>query len=484
MVRIFLLMIVMVAGILHCEVRLPAVSGMWYPDQAESLRDMVQEYIARANPAPVDGSLVGLVSPHAGYVYSGQVAAYGYKLLDARQYETVILLGTSHRYLDDVVSVWAEGRYRTPLGDIPVDTKLAFRLLDAGCVFVPRIHRQEHSLEAQLPFLQVQLEDFKIVPVLTSTNDTAKLDRVAGAISAIISESKGNVLLVCSTDMSHYHDYDSAVSMDNHTLDLIRAGNWGRLGKEIENGSCELCGYSALYILSRVTDGLSAAPVVLKYANSGDAMGDTDSDRVVGYISIAFVTKDEKSNTGGDFMDGKQREYLLKLARQSIENKLNTGKTYSPDMPDDAALRIERAVFVTLTENGVLRGCIGHMHAHQPLYQAVAEMAESAAFSDPRFPQVRKDELDNIEIEISILSPMQQIDDWRKIRLGVDGVWVRKGYQSGVFLPQVATETGWDLETFLRNLCSHKAGLSPDAYKRDDVELFVYQVEKFRESDE
>jgi AmmeMemoRadiSam system protein A len=180
-------------------------------------------------------------------------------------------------------------------------------------------------------------------------------------------------------------------------------------------------------------------------------------------------------------MNNTQCTYLLHLARTSISSYLETGRLNIPAKPEDSAMLDERAVFITLAKNGGLRGCIGHMKARDPLYKAIAEMAVAAAVEDSRFSRVTKHELEQIKIAISILSPLSRIHDWQQIRLGVDGVWVMKGYQSGVFLPQVATDTGWDLETFLQHLCRDKAGLSPDAYKLQDTEIYIFQVEKIEE---
>ena len=180
-------------------------------------------------------------------------------------------------------------------------------------------------------------------------------------------------------------------------------------------------------------------------------------------------------------MKNKDRSQLLDLARRSIEYYLNQKKQYTLDYQNNFIFMEERAVFVTLHKDGNLRGCIGHMHARMPLYNAVIEMAASAAFEDPRFPPVQKKELDNIEIEISVLSPMERIFGHNLIRMGIDGVWIKQGFRSGVFLPQVATDTGWDRETFLRSLCSSKAGLPADAYKDSETEIYIFQVEKFSE---
>ena len=180
-------------------------------------------------------------------------------------------------------------------------------------------------------------------------------------------------------------------------------------------------------------------------------------------------------------MNNKDRSQLLDTARKSIEYYLNHRKHHILDNQNNPVFMEERAVFVTLHKNGNLRGCIGHMHARMPLYKAVIEMAEASAFEDPRFPTVQKKELDKIEIEISVLSPMERIFDYKKIRMGIDGVWIKKGFRSGVYLPQVAIDTGWDRETFLQSLCSSKAGLPADAYKDIDIEIYIFQVEKFSE---
>jgi AmmeMemoRadiSam system protein A len=176
-----------------------------------------------------------------------------------------------------------------------------------------------------------------------------------------------------------------------------------------------------------------------------------------------------------------QKNLLLKIARESIEHFLTTGKKVKPEIPEADILKNELAVFVTLKLAGNLRGCIGHMEAREPLYLAVSNMAYAAAFEDPRFTPVTAAELDSIVIEISVLTPMQKIEDYRKIRLGIDGVLVKKGWKSGVFLPQVAEETGWDLDTFLQYLCAHKAHLPADAYQKPDIDIFIFQVIKFSE---
>jgi AmmeMemoRadiSam system protein A len=213
---------------------------------------------------------------------------------------------------------------------------------------------------------------------------------------------------------------------------------------------------------------------VLNYANSGDVTG--DKSRVVGYVSAVFVKGDE------EMFSKAQKKRLLEIARQSISDYVSSGKR-TDFKESDPALNAKNGVFVTLHKDGDLRGCIGSFTASEPLYQLVAKMAIESATGDPRFMPVTKEELPDIKIEISVLTEPKLIDDWKKIRLGIDGVIVRRGFASGVFLPQVATETGWDLETFLKQLCWQKAGLPEDSYKDPKTQLYTYQAYVFSEEE-
>ncbi len=467
------------------QTRKPTVSGTWYPSNKKELNKMLADFFKNVNLEKEQKNIqpFGIVSPHAGFIYSGQVAAYGYSFLQNKKFDTVILLGSSHHYLENVISIYNGNFYKTPLGNVPIDKEFTSLMIkkDKQIVFSETIHEPEHSLEAQIPFLQYQMKDFKIVPILTSTNDFSLLDKMADILIDILEKSKKKILLVNSTDMSHFHDYEKACQIDRGTIDLILEKEWDVLKNNILSNRCELCGYYSFYIFQKVMEHFQKGDgILLKYANSGDAMGDTNSNRVVGYCSIVFPEKGEEKME--NFTLSKDEEkYLLNLARTSIEYYLKNRKQYIPSKPDMEVMNRELAVFVTLNKNHNLRGCIGQLVAGEPLYIAIANMANSAAFNDYRFGPVSENELENIDIEISILTPPERIFDIEKIRMGIDGVWIKKGFSSGVFLPQVATETGWDRKTFLENLCAHKAGLSKDAYLDKDTEVNVFQVYKFKE---
>ncbi|MEA3476187.1 MAG: AmmeMemoRadiSam system protein B, partial [Candidatus Cloacimonadota bacterium] len=435
----------LVFNILWSETREPAVAGQWYPANKKELEKMLNGFFKNVKLDKEKQKITpfGILSPHAGYIFSGQVAAYGYSLLKDKHYDTVILFGPSHHYNTGYVSAYDGDYYKTPLGTVPIDKEIVSKILkaDKKFKFQEFVHRPEHSIEAQVPFLQHQLKDFKIVPILVATNDLPLLDKLAETIINIIEKSDKKILLIASSDMSHYHDYQTAVKMDRHTIDLIQKKKWATLQQDIFSRKSELCGYFGFYVFTKVLQHFECPQgVLLKYSNSGDAMGDTTSTRVVGYCSIVFP----KIPTTESELSPSDKEYLLNLARRSIEYYLDNKEIIKPEKPESKILNEDRAVFVTLTKNHNLRGCIGQLIAQMPFYQAVAEMAVSAAFQDYRFNPVKRNELKNISIEISVITPMKRVKSIDEIKMGRDGVYIKKGMRTGVFLPQVAQETGWD----------------------------------------
>ena len=462
------------------RVREEAVAGMWYPDNAAELMKVLEKLDAqKCDKKGSVENVAGLIVPHAGFVYSGPTAACGFKALKEKDYEVAVILGTSHRYRAGVVSVYDGAFAKTPIGNLKINRELTEKLLksDEKIDFIEKIHTQEHSLEAELPFVRHYLGDIEIVLILASTEDEKTLLKTGKVIADWIRTSGKKTLVIESSDMSHYHSYEDAVKMDRKTISLIEEGKFDELKTAIMSKKCELCGYDSLKMFLEIMKGLDALkPELIHYENSGDAVPASREKGVVGYMAMTF-SKKEKAN----YYDDNLRKKLLESARESITYTLKNKKEFKPEKPSEPKLNEERAVFVTLKINGELRGCIGQMFASQPLYLAVTEMAHSAAFNDHRFKPLTEDELKKVHIEISVLTPMQKVENWKEIKNGIDGVWIKKGYRSGVFLPQVATETGWDLETFLSNLCTHKAGLPADCYKDPETEIFKYQVELFEE---
>jgi AmmeMemoRadiSam system protein B/AmmeMemoRadiSam system protein A len=442
---------------------------------------MIEGFLAQAKPPAMEGEIFALISPHAGYGYSGQVAAFGYKLIEGKPYKTVIILAPSHQYAFSGVSVYAEGTFRTPLGEVMVDRDFTQKLLKKihDVSFIPEAFAKEHALEVQIPFLQKVLPYFKIVPIIMGDSSFETCQRLAILLKNAVGGRK-DVLVVASTDLYHGYDFEQAFAFDKQTVSFVEKMDAEGLFKGLENGQLQMCGgYGVVttLILSKLLGHEKTK--VLCYTNSAEVTGKKEKGVwTVGYVSCAI------DNDGGSktMLDKTQRKKLLEIARKAIEVYLRTGKKMEVT-ETDPVFNKEMGAFVTLHKSGELRGCIGNIIGRGPLYLTIRDMAIEAATGDPRFPQVNADELKNIEIEISVLTPLEKIDDVSKIEMGVHGVLVRKGYNSGVFLPQVATETGWSREEFMDNLCAHKAGLAADAWKDKTTDIYIFSAEVFSEKE-
>lgn len=475
-------------------IREPVVAGQFYEGDPKKLRGDIGKYLKAAPEIEIPGKIIGLMEPHAGYIYSAPAAAYGYKQLIGKKYKTVIVLAPSHRARFSGVSVIPSGKYRTPLGDVPIDAELAGEIMKANpqrIHFIPQAHESEHSLEVQVPFLQVVLgEDWKIVPIVYGSSDLETCKMVAGALAGHYDPEKH--LIVASSDMSHYHPYEKACSLDKPALEKIEKLDLGGFIDLLKEGKAELCGVGPVATLMMFTRALGGEGKILKYSTSGDTAG--DKSQVVGYGCAAFFVEPgaslketgkeagETSTEVGFDVTGEEKEMLLSMARKTLEEKLINGKEISFDQKSDLLDR-KLGLFVTLRkgQEEALRGCIGHCFPYKKLREALPELALSAALGDPRFRPVRKEELKDINIEISLLSPMKLTRKWQDIKIPGHGVYVKRGFRSGVFLPQVADETGWDRETFMAHLCRDKAGLDPDIWKDPGTELYLFTVIKFEE---
>jgi len=275
----------------HSEVRRPAVAGSFYPGSASMLKAMINEFLLNVDSIPVDGNVMGLIVPHAGYMYSGQVAAYAYKQIQGMNFDTVVMIGVSHRMPFRGAAIYKSGAYETPLGNVKVDDALASELMAQTDIleFLPDADAIEHSLEVQVPFLQVVLPEFKIVPILMRDWSGIMGHAISDALAATMKDK--NVLLVASTDMSHYHPYGDAVFMDDVALTSIKRMDVEQLEDDLASGEAELCGAGGVIVTLMTAKKLGAEGIeILKYANSGDVTGDK-SDGVVGYFSAVIYHK-------------------------------------------------------------------------------------------------------------------------------------------------------------------------------------------------
>lgn len=467
------------------NIKSPNVSGQFYSADPKKLTLEIEKFFSKATVSPKDKHVEMIISPHAGYVYSGGVAAYGFKSLSQKQYKTIIILAPSHFFRFSGVSIWDKGGFKTPLGIVQVDEAFTKRLLEVNeeFYFKPEVFEREHSLEVQIPFLQKTFKDFKIVPIIMGQANLDLCQKLAQSLRDIIGERE-DVLIVVSTDMSHYHDDAFARKMDAATLVAVKNLEAEKIWHQCRVGTMEMCGFipvtTALHYAK--LKGLEEVDI-LKYANSGDINQDKDS--VVGYSSVVFSkgessSQEEQKNFNLSF---EQKKKLIEIARSTIEMYIRTGKEIE-FKENDPRLNEKQGAFVTLRKGGQLRGCIGNIISDAPLYLTVRDMAISSATQDHRFLPVKKDELKDIEIEVSVLSQPKQIFDVNQIELGVHGVIISKGFLNrGVFLPEVATDQGWNREQFLSYLCAHKANLPADAWKDPETKIEVFTTESFSEKD-
>lgn len=452
-------------------VKEPAVAGTFYPAQKEELSRVLDALFAHAAPpeAAPDSRVIAVISPHAAYLYSGHVAAWGYKYVKNRKIKTVVIVGQSHYWEGEGVSVYKSGGFRTPLGDVPVDSDLAGKLINkkAFVDYAPEAFAREHSIEVQIPFLQKALPEgsFRIVPVLFGKFKSESYNHLKNVLSGIMAEET-DVLLVASTDLSHYHTAERARQMDAALIETLKEVSSKRLGEALMTGTCEVCGTYAVYLTLDIAKVLGANRVLpLKYANSADAGGDPNS--AVGYLSMAFV----KENTA---LSLEEKTELLEMAYQTIESYVQ--KATVPDFGVKAEkFRMPGATFVTINTGGQLRGCMGNITPSGPLWESVVENAVKASSKDPRFPPMSVGELKEMEVEISVLSPLTPVYGPSDIRVGRDGLLLVKGPQSGLFLPQVPVEAGWDLDQYLANLCV-KAGVQVEGCL-DGASLYKFSAE-------
>jgi len=498
------------------RVRAPAVAGLFYPKDEKALSKMLDGFL-EVVPTQSVTNVRALICPHAGYEFSGPVAAHAYKTIVGRDFETVIILAPSHYADFRGASVPATDAYETPLGRVPVSEKAKLLAKQSPFVLEPRCLVQrpgwsgmaskpappagedtpetwEHSVEVQIPFLQKVLKNFSIVPVVFGDADP---ETVATALADIVDDK---TLVVVSTDLSHYHSYDEAKALDERCVKAICDMDIRRMKAQ------EACGKMPVLALMHLAKLKGWTPQLLDCRNSGDTSGDK-SRGVVGYAAIAFsgpaakaqeISKPSAEQASAQpeskpaaeksaaAFSAEERKFLLDLARQTLKSAAAGGglpKPKSDAVP--AALRESKGCFVTLTEGGQLRGCIGNILPAGPLYEAVVENAQNAALRDFRFAPVTPDEVDKIHIEISVLTEPQPLefkspeDLLNKLQPHKDGVVLKIGGRGATFLPQVWEQLPDKVE-FLSHL-SQKAGCGPSDWRGKDVSVSIYHVEAFEE---
>jgi len=447
---------------------------------------MIDQLTARAQKTelrlPPSKKLRALILPHAGFIYSGWTAAHAARVLSPGQFQKVVLLGPDHRVGFANGAISDASAYQTPLGLIPLHTD-ARRLRSDSRFFQSSSasDRMEHSLEAVLPFLQVYLKEFTLVPIVLG--HWSDILAITDAVDPLIDD---DTLVVVSSDLSHFLPYAQAKNRDSQTIQLIVNFK----SQEISKRDKIACGKNPILVLLDLASRRHWTPVLLHYANSGDTGGGRSS--VVGYASIAFFEGEpmtEKSQNDHHFNESEGRR-LIQLARRTINDRLGI-KPQEPasasqqDPLSEPCFQRHCGTFVTLKKSGALRGCIGNLIANKSVADGIRDNALSAAFQDPRFPLLAAEEVDQLHISISILTqpkPLQYKDAadlLAKLRVNVDGVILRRGTAGATFLPQVWQQLP-DPNDFLSRLCL-KAGLQANTWRNTKLDVSTYQVQYFEE---
>lgn len=469
------------------------LAGRWFDADKQRLTDEIDEYLSKATDERLKG-VCALLLPHAGYRYSGQTAAYAIRHIQEHSIERVVVIGPSHRVrMENVVSVPDFTHYSTPLGEVTLDQEFIAELRKhSEFQNVPHAHDGEHSVQIELPLLQRALGSFRFVPIVVGQLDRSATRKIGNVLRGLVDQK---TLVVASSDFTHYGPNFDYVPFDDdvpENLKKLDAGAIEHIGKKdldgfldyVEETGATVCGQYSIGVMLAMLPA-DAEMHAVHYDTSGRMTGDYSNS--VSYYSVAFCGKWAEAEpvapkTETADLSAADKTGLLKLARATLTFALNKRKMPTTDQLDveiTPAMRRISGAFVTLHKHGELRGCIGEIFPSRPLYQAVMTQAINAGLSDHRFPQVKASELDDIDFEISVLTPPQPVASATDIFVGKHGVVLKKADRKAVFLPQVAVEQGWDRETTLTEL-SKKAGLPADAW-REGASFEVFEAIVFGE---
>ncbi len=471
------------------EVRRPMVAGSFYPSNPVELAKMMAEFFSKAEKKQIDSKIKALVVPHAGYQYSGQIAANAYKQIEGETYDVVVVVAPSHRFFKGV-TVYSGGAYQTPLGVIEIDRHLSNQIGNK----LPDVYSStvghtgsggqgEHSLEVQLPFLQTVLGKFRLIAIMMGEQEESSIRATAEVLTAVLKDK--DALMVASTDMSHFYPEKEANRLDKNFEKALLTFDTNTIINTVTQGKAEACGFGPVAAIVEAERRIGGKEVeIISYGTSGAVTG--EFSEVVGYLSAIITGKSPVKKRPAEMgmpikkVEGytdQEKTYLRNLAMMAIEAGAQNEKFDMPPIPTEK-LKEKRGAFVTLNKQGMLRGCIGLVQARTPLAEAVANMAIAAAFEDPRFPAVTAEELNDLEIEISVMSPLSLASNLNEIKVGKHGLMIRLDMHSGLLLPQVAIEQKWNRTTFLEQTCL-KAGLPKNSFKDKRAQVYKFSVDIF-----
>ncbi len=475
-IKLFLLGILMIQN-LHAT-RPCAVSGSFYPENKEELSLEIKQVLANAKSFSKE-DINAIIVPHAGYIYSAQTAAQAYKTLH-KKYKNIFLIGSSHHINSNTASIYNIGSYQTPLGLIKTNKEIISALMQNTKLFSYEkdAHTKEHTLEVQLPFLQTIYQDgLQIVPIIIATQKLDTIIKISQALKPYFTDEN---LFIISTDLSHFPKFDDANNVDMRTLKAISTNNSQEFIDTLnENESLGLknfhtsaCGWSSILTLMQLTKDKNYKYELLEYKNSAH-IKNGDKSRVVGYGAMR-IYKDKP------YLNTQEKSQLLEIAKLALDDAIRKNERIQINEKKVYPKLLEHlGAFVTLYKDGNLRGCIGSFEPNQSLYEVVIDMAISSAFNDTRFNKVTLEELSEIDIEISVLTPRRKINSLEEIELHKHGIYVKHGSKSGTYLPHVASQMQWNVKEFIHHCAIEKAGISPQNI--NDIEIFTYETIIFGE---
>lgn len=463
--------------------RPPTMAGSFYPADPIELQSMIDEFLDEGKPSQLDKEIFGLVVPHAGYVFSGKTAGSAYCEVKDKDYDAVIIIAPSHTKRFKGSSVFKGDAYVTPLGVAKVDIELSKAIAENNkdTHYSYDGHeweggRTEHSIEVQIPFLQNVLPDVPIVPICMGEQNNASANFLFKAIIESAEAQGKKILVVASTDLSHFHNLREAERLDEQVVNAFDRYDYFMIAFHIYNNEWEACGGGPMIVAMMVAEYFGAnSSVVLDYSTSADSKQYGDTNRVVGYVSGAMCYDEDEMLDKLPELNEEDRERIIGVAKAGIRSAVKNEfiEIGESDLPE--SLQGKYSAFVTITKNGNLRACMGHTFPQQALIDEVNDVGKLAATSDYRFGPIRESELPELEYEVSIMSRMRRITNPMDVEPGMDGLYIRLGSRAGLLLPQVAAERNWDKKTFLENICQ-KAGLSRNSYKDPQAEIYVFKA--------
>ena len=433
--------------------RNPVVAGQFYPGSPDQLRSMIEEMV---DEQAVREEVIGLVSPHAGYIYSGPVAGATISRIQFK--DTFIIMGPNHTGGGRPLSIMTEGVWKTPLGEVEIDSELGKQILAASKYLQEDhvAHQHEHSIEVQLPFLQYFKSDIKLVPIVLAHAQGDVYKEIGREIAGAIKELNKEVVIIASSDMTHYESQESAGRKDRQAIEAILDLNEDELLRRVQELDISMCGYApAVSLISAAKElGASGAELV-RYQTSGDTSGDYSS--VVGYAGVIITGMSP----------------LTRLARETVETYVKEGRTPQPEelTPE---MREKAGVFVSIHKFGELRGCIGTFEATEKnVAEETMANAINSATRDPRFPPVAPNELEDLTYKVDVLTPPEPVESQDELDPKKYGVIVESGYSRGLLLPDLEGVDSVDRQI---DICRQKAGIAPG----EPVKLYRFEVKRYK----